>query len=275
LSDLSQRWLNEVDYNHGFLVPVFSAYLLHARRSLRPKSTQLSRWAMISGVVLILLAGFFRMSSAYFQHALLQPMSLLPCLAGVSLLCGGWSMLRWTWPSILFLGFMIPLPGFLTGQLSHPLQRFATIGSTYVLQTFGLPAVDVGNVIRLTDGEIGVVEACSGLRMMMAFFAITVGASFLIERPLWEKVLIVLSAVIIAVLANIIRITATGLAHEYFGPEAAERVFHNLAGWLMMPLAMLLLYCEMWLVSRLLTPVRAEEPLQRPDSRRMSSRTKR
>ncbi|MFN5960306.1 MAG: archaeosortase/exosortase family protein, partial [Verrucomicrobiota bacterium] len=40
--------------------------------------------------------------------------------------------------------------------------------------------ISQGNVIRLTHGEIGVVEACSGLRMLMLFLAITVGASFLV-----------------------------------------------------------------------------------------------
>lgn len=259
ISRLAHRWSNEPDYSHGFLVPVFSAVLLWIRRDMiTPSSSVSGSWW---GLVLIAVAGALRWVAGYYFYPLLDAPSLLPCLAGVTLLLGGWKALRWAWPSIVFLIFMVPLPGVVAGLLSQPLQRVATYSSTWLLQTVGLPAVAHGNVIALTQGEIGVVEACSGLRMLMLFLAITVGASFLVERPLWEKVLISLSALIIGLLTNILRITVTAVLYEYVGADLAEKVFHDLAGWLMMPTAMLLLMLELFVMSKLLVTPSESGPI--------------
>jgi exosortase len=249
LSGLARRWINEPDYSHGFLVPVFSGILLWLRRGMiEPFPTQGSWW----GLLLIALAGLMRWSAYYFFFPLLEAPSVIPCLAGVVLLAGGFRALNWAWPAIVYLVFMVPLPGSIAGLLSHPLQQVATISSTWLLQTIGLVAISRGNVICLTHGEIGVVEACSGLRMLMLFLAITVGASFVIERPLWEKVFVSLSALLIAVVTNILRITVTAILYEYAGAELADKVFHDLAGWLMMPAAMMLLMLELYILSKLL-----------------------
>lgn len=258
LGELVRIWLSEPDYNHGFAVPLFAGYLLYFRRGMMPHAWNCSRVWLAAGIGLILLAGGMRVAALYFRYGLLESLSLIPCLTGIVLLIGGWPMFRWAWPSLSFLIFMIPLPGFMTGVLSHPLQRIGTLASTFVLQTLGIPAVAVGNVIRLTDGEIGVVEACSGMRMLIVFFTLTVGVAFLIERPLWEKLVIVLSAAVIGIIANVVRITATGVAHELISREFADKLFHDFAGLLMPILAMLILYVEMWLLSKLLVPVESQ-----------------
>lgn len=246
---LAHTWWTEADYSHGFLVPVFSAYLLWHRRSLLPTGRASGAWW---GLVLIAVAGAMRWGSTYFFYPLLAPVSLLPCLLGVALLAGGVAAAKWSWPAILFLIFMIPLPGALAGLLSNPLQTLATNASTWLLQTLGMPAIARGNVILLAKNEIGVVDACSGLRMLMLFTAITVGASFVIDRPLWEKVLISLSAMAIGLVVNILRITVTAFAYEYVGKKLGDLIFHDLAGWLMMPAATLLLMLELFVLSKIL-----------------------
>ena len=249
LAQLVSRWSNEPDYSHGFLVPVFSAYLLWSRRKrLENLPASGSGW----GFALLFCAAVMRWYSAYAFYPLLDAPSLLPCLAGVVLIAGGWTAWKWAWPGIIYLAFMMPLPAAVAGLLSHPLQRIATISSTWLLQMLGVPAISRGNVIWLTTGKIGVVEACSGLRMLMLFLAITVGAAFLIKRPFWEKAFVALSALLIAVVTNILRITVTAILYEYVGKEWAERVFHDLAGWLMMPAATLFLYLEIFVLSKLL-----------------------
>lgn len=243
------RWRAEPDYSHGFLVPVFSAYLLWHRRAMMQVATVTgSLW----GLAFIAGSAVVRWIAIYFYYATLEPPSLMLCLAGVAVLLGGWPALRWSWPAILYLVFMLPLPASLAHSLSGPLQRIATITSTWLLQTLGIPAVARGHVISLTDAQIGVVEACSGLRMLMLFTAITVGASFLIVRPLWEKIFVGLSALAIGLITNILRITVTALLHEYVGKDLAEKVFHDLAGWMMMPTATLLLLLELYVLSKLL-----------------------
>lgn len=251
LATLVRRWWNEPDYVYGFLVPVFSAWLLWHRRDLLAGVVLKGSWW---GLALLAVCGAMRAAAAYLFVAPLEPLSLMPCLAGVTLFVAGWKALQWAGPSIAFLFFMVPLPEAVAGILSHPLQRIGTIASTYVLQTLGIPAIAQGNVIVLTEAHLGVVEACSGLRMMMLFFAVCCGAAMALKRPMLDRILIALSAPPIALLANVLRITVTGLLHETASREVADWVFHDLAGFFMMPAAVVVLWTEAWLISRLLLP---------------------
>ena len=251
-------WWNEPDYLYGFLVPVFAGWLLWYRRGTITDFTPRGSWW---GLAFLGLGAAMRWGSAYFFFALLDPMSIVPCLAGLVLFVGGWRALWWAGPSIAFLAFMVPLPGFVAGVLSHPLQRIGTIVSCYTLQTLGIRAVAQGNVIPLTEAQLGVVEACNGLRMMMLFFTVCFGAALVMKKGVVEKIIVVLSAAPIAILANVIRITVTGILHETAGESVADAVYHDGAEWFMMPMAVLILWGELWLLSKLLLPVVPQKPL--------------
>jgi len=244
--DMVSRWSHDPRYSHGFLVPAFSVALLWVRRDmlegLRPSS-----W----GLALVAAGTALKLVGLYVWIEWLDKASLLPSLAGLFVLLGGWHCLRWAWPSVAFLVFMIPLPYRVEYQLGQPLQRVATAASTYALQTLGLPAVADGFVIMIDDARIGVVEACNGLGMLFMFFAFTTAATFVIDRRPLDKALIFLSAVPISLAANVARITLTGFLHATAGGNAADAFYHDLAGWLMMPLALAALWAEMALLSRL------------------------
>mgnify|MGYP001057979515 CR=1 FL=1 len=245
---LIHRWWTEPDYQHGFLVPLFALFLLWKRRETMPAlSGQGSSW----GIALVALAALMRWTGAYFYFGLIGALSLVPCLAGIVLFVGGRKALRWAGPSIVFLIFMVPAPGLFGDVLSNPLQRLGTVISTYALQTLGIPAVAQGNVILLTESELGVAEACSGLRMMMLFVTVCVGAALLMQWSPVKKILVVLSAVPIAIAANVLRITVTGILYETASHQVAETLYHDLAGWLMMPLAVILLWAEIAVFSKL------------------------
>jgi exosortase/archaeosortase family protein len=91
------------------------------------------------------------------------------------------------------------------------------------------------------------------------FIATSTAVAMLIRRSPLQRSLIVLSAVPIALLCNIIRITATGMAHETVGHEAANLIYHDLAGWLMAPLALVFLGAELLILRRLFVPVGGAE----------------
>jgi exosortase len=186
--------------------------------------------------------------------------SLLPTLIGLCLLVGGWPALRWAWPAIMFLVFMLPLPFVFETALAQPLQRLATDSCTYLLQTLGYPALAEGNVILIDDVKLGIVGACSGLGMLMTFFALSTAVAIVVDRRTIDKVIIALSAVPIAIVANVVRITATGVVHYEWGTEAGN-LLHNGAGWLMMPLALGLLCLELQYLNRLLKEATPRSPL--------------
>jgi len=255
---LVRRWWNEPDYQYGFLVPVFSGYLLWRRRAMMSAIKFRGSWW---GLPLLAIAAAMRWASPYYFLDLPDPSSIVPCLAGVVLLIGGWPALRWSWPAIFFLGFMVPIPGPIAGILSHPLQRVGTMASTFVMQTLGIPSVARGNVIVLPESELGVAEACNGLPMMMLFYAVCFGAVFLSNRTWIEKLIILLCAAPIAVLANVIRISITGVLYQVGGVELGKKVFHDFAGWLMMPLAVVLLWILLWFLDHALVTPPEKRPL--------------
>jgi exosortase/archaeosortase family protein len=93
--------------------------------------------------------------------------------------------------------------------------------------------------------------------MLFMFFATSFAVVLVIRRPAIDKAVIVLSAVPIALAANVTRITVTGLLHELAGGKVADAVYHDLAGWLMMPLALGAVWLEFWLLSLLFVERRA------------------
>jgi exosortase len=246
--EMARKWVHDPQYSHAFLVPAFSAYLLWSRRKLFEFSARRPSWW---GLPLLALGVFLRLFGAYVYVDWLEAISLLPMLSGAVLMLAGPRALLWTWPAIAFLGFMIPLPYRVETAVSLPLQRLATGLSTYLLQTLGRPAFAEGNVIVVNDARIGVVEACNGLGMLILFFALATALAILVHRHPIEKAVIVASAAPVAIAANVVRITATAFVHENIGGRWADIVFHDLAGWLMMPLALVILGLELQVMSRL------------------------
>jgi len=253
---MADRWSHDPQYSHGFLVPVFAAVVLWHRRERVPRTLTCSWW----GLVLLVLGVSLHLAGGYRDVEPLDAFSLLPTLAGLCLLLGGWPLLKWTWPAIAFLGFMLPLPFHVETALAHPLRRLATAASTYCLQTLGFPTVAHGNIIYIDDVKLGVAEACNGLGMLMTFFALSTAVAVLIPRRPLDKWLIVASAVPIALVANIARVTATGAAHCTWGAGAGQ-FLHDWAGWLMMPLALGLLWLELKYLDRLVVPGDPPAPL--------------
>ena len=252
LVEMAQTWSREPQYSHGFLVPLFAGVLLWLRRERFQADDFRPAWW---GLPLIVAAVGLRLYGAYYHYIYYDAVSFVLCLAGVWLMVGGWPAWRWAWPAILFLLFMVPLPHRVDIALSMPLQTVATEASTWVLQTIGLPALSEGNIIRINDSQIGIVEACSGLRMLIVFFALSTGMAMVIRAPLGDKLVLIFSSVPIALLVNIIRITLTGALSEMVSSEVAHVFFHDVAGWLMPPLALGFLWLEWKALGKLLIEV--------------------
>lgn len=242
------KWSTSPQYSHSYLVPLFALYLLKPNRAKEGAILGKSTWW---GLPVLFLGLCMRLAGSYISFDWLEAISLLPVLAGATLLIAGWPALRHCSLAIGFLIFMIPLPHKIETGLSLPLQRTATLVSTYVLQTVGLPAIAEGNVILINDSRIGVVEACNGLGMLLLFFAMATAVAILVKRNWIIKAIIIASALPIAIIANVARISAVGLLADLVGSEWLNRLTHDLAGWVMMPFALLLLWLELCVLSRL------------------------
>jgi exosortase len=254
-NSLSGLWLNywnSDQYSHGYIVPVLAGVLLWLRwdPTLPTTMSHIATSARLWGGLLLALGLALRLAAAHMGMETPDMISFIPCLAGVLLMAGGWSLFRWVAPVVLFLCFMFPLPHRIEQAILMPLKDFATLCSYYLLQATGFEAYREGNIIFISGIPMGVVDACSGLRMLTVFLALCAAVAMIIQRPLWERIAIFLSAVPIAIAVNVLRITSTGMAYHFSGAESdwVHYIFHDNAGLMMMPLAMLLLYLEITLL---------------------------
>ena len=249
LAFLHEKWAGDPQYSHGYLVPLFSAYLLHQNRS-RFLQTPARPWLWFGGGILFVALALRLLAGGLLFHQL-DALALLIAIAGLVLAFGGPTILRLSAPAILFLAFAIPLPYELERNVGGPLKTAATVASTYLLQTCGLPAIAEGNLILIDDVRLGVVDACSGLKMLLTFAAFSVGAALLHSRSWFERGMVLLGIVPVAMLANVLRITATGITHTIVHDKATNDWLHDVYGWCMMPLGLGLLALELWILKRL------------------------
>ncbi len=249
----SAAWTDDL-YSHGWIVPLLAAGLLWMRWEPFGAVPTRERWLALLLIVVGLSARFV---AAEWGLEPIDRLSFLPSIFGVFMLVGGMNVLRWAWPALGFLVFMFPLPHQLETMVLMRLQRLASMCSTFVLQTMGVAAFRQGNLISVPGADLNIADACSGLRMATIFGALAVGMIFLVERPWWDKFVILLSAIPIALAVNIIRITVTGLLYMVVGQDNhfVQKLGHDWAGYFMMPLALGFLWLELQVLERVTVPL--------------------
>jgi exosortase len=247
-------------YSHGYIIPFFAAYLFWIRKRPLRDAAPLDRWIGV-GVVAASLG--LRVFAAYFDYNNFERASFIGALLGVCLIAGGRSMFKWACLPIAFLAFMFPLPSMVENTLLMRLQTYASIFSTWTLQILGVSAARQGNTINVDTLEeaLEVAEACSGLRMLTIFGAMSVALVMIIDRPWWDKLIILLSAIPIALASNVIRIVGTALLYMAFGQDTPwlNKIIHDWAGFAMMPIGLGLLWIELSILSRLTIPIDADD----------------
>lgn len=257
LGPLIRELRRDDNYSAGQLVPLAALYMLwNERKNLANCRVTPCWW----GIGLILLGQSAQMFGliALFESA--ERYGFLLTVAGLVLLTTGkevfWRV-RWI---LLFLFLMIPLPGRVHNLISGPLQNFSTTGAVITLELLGITVTREGNVMLLNHNvPVAVAEACSGLRMLTAFVMVAAVLAYLVNRPRWQKTVLVLSSIPVAIFCNLIRLVVTALLFLTVSSEVAETFFHDFAGWVMMPLAVLILVGEMWIMARLVIEDEVEQ----------------
>jgi exosortase len=222
-------------------------------------------WERWLGLALVLTAYALRVlvGAQFEMEPISQAMFLVAMLGGL-LLVGGVNLFLWAGPAVAFLAFMFPIPTIIEGPLLGGLQKVAAACSEVILTILNTPVVRQGNQLSFSDmpdeQALFVAEACSGLRMLTIFGAMAVAMVFMINRPWWDRFIVLLSALPIALLVNITRIVVTALLYRAFPDgEVLHQAIHDYAGLAMMPVAMGLLYLELRVLSSL---TQAEEGIE-------------
>lgn len=243
-------WQQSDEYSSGLLVPFITIYILWSRRKdiakckLRP-----SIW----GLFVLLGAQAFRLFGLFFMYGSAESLSIVLSVGALVLLLLGWQILRKVFTTLAFLGLMLPLPNSVQNRLMLPLQSWATSSAVFCLEILGYRVVREGNIIHLNNITVAVAEACNGLRMIMAFFVIGGLVVLLVKRTWWEKIIVLLSILPIALLCNSIRLTLTAIAFTFLDGEQWGKIFHDFGGYMMMPLALGIIVLELWLLIKITT----------------------
>lgn len=238
LGDLISFWSRNEDYSVGMLVPFVAIWLVWRKRVQLRAIQPAPDWVALS---LLSLSECTRLFGLYFGIGSGERVAFVMSIAGLVWLVLGRQIfwrLRWVF---VFLLLMVPFPARLHEIVALPLQRAATSMTVFGLELAGFFVVREGNVLRLDESTtVAVTEACSGLRMLTAFLFVAAVLAFLIERPRWERILLVLLGIPIAVFSNGVRGFVTACFMHYAGSELVSQGFHDMAGWAMMPLALLM-----------------------------------
>jgi len=227
-------WLSNPNYSHGYLIPPVAAFLLWLERRRFAESVgRGTPWglavvvAALAGHLLSIRAGVF-MTQGY---------SFVLLLFGASLLFFGGRATRAVWFGLGYLVFMLPMPPFLMNVVSFNLKLLAARTGSAIAAHLGIPLVRSGVTIHLPAGSLRIADPCSGLRSLIALVALGALYAYLTKGPLWKRVVLFVSAVPLAVLANIVRISVLCAVANVWGVDAALGFFHDFSGLLLFLIA--------------------------------------
>jgi len=235
---LVEDWWIDPNFSHGFFVPLFSGFLIWEERDKLSRIPAKFSWLglpIIAGSLGVLVVGVLG------AELFLQRTSMILLAAGMIIFFLGWRFFRAVLFPWVFLFLMVPIPAILFNQITFPLQLLASQLASSVLPVFGVPVLREGNVIQLPTMSLEVVEACSGIRSLVSLITLAVVYSYLLEKNNWVRVVLVVSALPIAIAANGLRIMGTGLAGIYWSPDKAQGFFHEFSGWVIFVLSLLML----------------------------------
>jgi len=224
-------WLKDSNNSHGILVPFISLYLLWEKKT--EIAAEVAKEEEGSNyIALIMLAASLALYLLFqFGHILLVPNLML--VTSVILLVHyyfGRATFRLCSFPLLFLFFMVPIPVSFKTLFTLPMKTFATNVAVPIIRLLGIPVLQEGNIIQLANTTLEVAEACSGIRSLVAMLMLGTLFSSFIKDAGWKRYSLIAIAPIVAVVANILRISGTGILAYYYGVEAAKGYVHEVSG---------------------------------------------
>jgi exosortase len=183
-------------------------------------------------------------------------MGMVIALFGAVLLMCGWNVMRIAWFPIAFLVCALPWPPLIYSKVAMPLQELAAKVAVGTLNIVGIEAIQGGTKIfmprpPLPDRILNVAEACAGMRSLMTFISVGAAVGFLSNRPLWQRILLTVSAIPIAIFCNVMRVAGQGILDRLWSEKFAEGFAHQFVGLVMLMPAFFLILGVGWLLDQI------------------------
>jgi exosortase B len=237
---LSGGLWNEEAYSHGPIILAVVAWLAWEKRTFffdgAPTVATLAGIACQAAGLLIYVVGRSQ------QVVIFEVGSLIPVLVGAMLLLRGWRGLRQFWFPLVFLIFLVPLPGFIVDGITGPLKAQVSHVVENMLYAAGYPIGRHGVMLTIGTYQLQVADACSGLNSMFSLTALGMLYLYMVKVPSVMRNAMVMGCILpIAFAANIIRVSFLVLITYHFGDDAGQGFLHGFAGMVLFLAALLML----------------------------------
>ncbi len=256
IKNIVERWITDPSWSHGFLISFFSLYFINQHKkeilNLRTKPNYLGLVFMLCAIV------FYPLNVVHFRYGYLKPIDMIATLGTIVLFLGGWKLVKYLWLPVVYLIFAVPLPQRFYFAVTMPMRMLASRVSTVLMNLVdGMDATANGVIIDVfyngqrLEPSLNVAEACSGMRLLMAFLALGVAMAYLHYRPMWQRIILLATTIPIAIFCNIVRVAVTGFIYVLGNPKYAQGIFHDGLGMMMLLLAFALYSAIAWFMSSL------------------------
>lgn len=236
---------------HGIIVLVTGLWLVWRRQdeimAARQEGNPWITAAMLAAALPLYVAG------RAFEFISIEAAAVLLAMVAVAHQFWGLKVTAMLWFPIVYLGFVVPLPGWFLDTITLPLKEFVSEIVTGALAGFGYPVGRMGVTLYIGSYQLLVEDACSGLNSLISLTAIGLFYVYLIRgsNPLYSLLLLAM-VIPIAIAANCVRVAALVLITYHFGNAMAQGYLHNFAGMVTFVSALLFIFALDWA----LTPIR-------------------
>ncbi len=228
-------WYRSETFAHGFIIAPITLWLVWEKRAnLKPLLPRPEYRVLI----LLLGAGFLWLAGYLADALVVQQLALVAIL-----IFAIWTLLgnRVTWSlafPLAFLFFAVPMGE----DLVPPLMELTATATVFLIKLTGIPVYREGLFFSLPSGNWSVVEACSGVRYLIA--SVTLGAlyAYLTYSRLTKRILFIIAATIVPIIANSLRAYIIVMLGHVSDMKIATGVDHLVYGWLFFGLVMLILF---------------------------------
>ncbi len=248
-------WLNQSDWSHGPIIPLFSAYLVYVKWDAIRATPVRYGWVGLP-ILFGSLMLYFGSLVGFVNFGYAKYVAMMGALLGVIIAVCGLPVMRHAWAPWLYLMFAIPLPQRIYFELTNPLRRIAAEVAVTVLSL--IPSLEIervgSNIFAIYQNvqhQLGVADACSGMRSTITLCALGVAVAFIFERPWWQRLVMIASCLPIAVACNFLRVLITCWLHIFVDERYATGMYHTMLGLVMLGLAFGLFSLLSWALTQL------------------------
>lgn len=250
-ADIALIAFRDEESSHIFLVPIIAAWLVWIRRSrmryCRAGSSMIGP-AMIAMGWIIYSLGYYNAIQAFWHGG-----GVLVVVGCVVTILGRDILLRF-FPVFIVLVFLVPVPGMARQELALPLQTATAMATQFVFDFLNADVERIGNVLSINGVNVAIAEACNGMRMVFALVLVSFAFAFGTPLRMYVRVLILVASPVSAIVCNVIRLVPTIWLYGYYPAGVADN-FHDISGWLMLPVAFMALLTIIRLLRWALIPV--------------------